>query len=121
EISSVRDADRVSGLLVHEVMEAPSLIINRIRNHVMKHGDMLDIDEIVQILSIDLIGIVRDDDVVIRSSNQGARYAFQLKTSPSIAYRNTARRMLAETVPLQSLEENAGMFQKLKKFFGMRT
>src|SRR5699024_7423446 len=71
EISSVRDADRIIGLLEQEEMEAPSLIINRIRNHMMKNGDMLDIDEIVQILSIDLIGIVRDDDEVIKASNQG--------------------------------------------------
>src|SRR5699024_910783 len=70
-ISSVRDADRIIGLLEQEEMEAPSLIINRIRNHMMKNGDMLDIDEIVQILSIDLIGIVRDDDEVIKASNQG--------------------------------------------------
>lgn len=121
EISSVRDADRIIGLLEQEEMEAPSLIINRIRNHMMKNGDMLDIDEIVQILSIDLIGIVRDDDKVIKASNQGEPVAFQPKTSASIAYRNIARRILGETVPLQSLEENTGMFQKLKKFFGMRT
>ncbi|HEX6595159.1 MAG TPA: septum site-determining protein MinD [Bacillota bacterium] len=120
EISSVRDADRIIGLLEQEEMESPSLIINRIRNHMMKNGDMLDIDEIVHILSIDLIGIVRDDDEVIKAANKGEPVAFQPKTSASISYRNIARRILGETVPLQSLENQTGMFQKLKKFFGMR-
>src|SRR5699024_1666596 len=58
EHSSVRDADRIIGLLENEEIEHPRLLINRIRNHMMKNGDMLDVDDIVQILSIDLIGIV---------------------------------------------------------------
>lgn len=61
-------------------MDPPSLIINRIRKHMMKNGDMLEIDEIVQILSIDLIGIVLDDDEVIKASNHGEPVAFQPNT-----------------------------------------
>src|SRR5699024_12487783 len=104
-----------------EVMQAISLSFNRIRNQMMTTGYMIDIDEIMHILSIELIGIVRDDDEVIKASNKGEPVAFQPKTSASIAYRNIARSILGETFPLQSLEENTGMFQKLKKFFGMRT
>ncbi|WP_163970128.1 septum site-determining protein MinD [Oceanobacillus halotolerans] len=121
EKSSVRDADRIIGLLEKEEMEAPRLIINRIRNHMIKSGDMLDIDDIVQILSIDLIGIVIDDDEVIKSSNHGEPVALTPNSKASIAYRNIARRILGETVPLQSLEDEKGMFSKVKKFFGMRT
>ncbi|WP_047981706.1 septum site-determining protein MinD [Ornithinibacillus contaminans] len=120
EKSSVRDADRIIGLLEKEDMEPPSLVINRIRKHMMKNGDMLDIDEIVQILSIDLIGIVLDDDEVIKASNHGEPVAFQPNTKASIAYRNIARRILGESVPLQSLDDESGMFQKVKKFFGIR-
>src|SRR5690625_3636653 len=100
-------------------MERPRLVINRIRNNMMKDGDMLDIDEIVQVLSIDLIGIVLDDDEVIKASNHGEPVAFQPNTKASIAYRNIARRILGETVPLQSLEDEKGIFQKVKRFFGL--
>lgn len=119
EMSSVRDADRIIGLLEQEDIESPHLVINRIRNHMMKNGDMLDIDEIVQVLSIDLIGIVLDDDEVIKASNAGEPIALQAKPKSAIAYRNIARRILGESVPLQSLEEEKGLFQKMKHFFGM--
>ncbi|MGP4108426.1 septum site-determining protein MinD [Virgibacillus sp. L01] len=121
EKSSVRDADRIVGLLEQEDIESPKLVINRIRNHMMKSGDMLDIDDIIQILSIDLIGIVIDDDEVIKASNHGEPVALQSNSKASIAYRNIARRILGETVPLQSLEDEKGMFQKVKSFFGMRS
>ena len=122
EKSSVRDADRIIGLLEkEEMMEPPRLIINRIRNHMVKTGDMIDIDDIVQLLSIDLIGIVIDDDEVIKASNKGEPVALHPNSKASIAYRNIARRILGETVPLQSLENEKGMFQKVKKFFGIRS
>lgn len=121
EKSSVRDADRIIGLLEKQEVESPKLVINRIRNHMMKNGDMLDIDAILQILSIDLIGIVLDDDAVIKASNSGEPIATQPNSKASIAYRNIARRILGETVPLQSLEDEKGVFQKVKKFFGLRS
>lgn len=121
EKSSVRDGDRIIGLLENTEMERPRLVINRIRNHMMKSGEMLDIDEIVQILSIDLIGIVIDDDAVIKASNSGEPVAFHPNTKSSIAYRNIARRILGENVPMQSLDDEQGMFTKVKRFFGMRS
>ncbi|HLS07553.1 septum site-determining protein MinD [Lentibacillus sp.] len=121
EKSSVRDADRIIGLLENEAIDPPKLVINRIRNHMMKNGDMLDIDDIMQILSIDLLGIVIDDDEVIKASNNGEPVALQGSSKASVAYRNIARRILGETVPLQSLEDEKGMFHKVKKFFGIRS
>lgn len=121
EQASVRDADRIIGLLEQEEMDRPKLVINRIRNHMMKSGDMLDVDEIVQVLSIDLIGIVIDDDEVIKASNQGEPVVLEPKSKASIAYRNIARRILGEAVPLQSLDDEKGIFQKVKSFFGMRS
>ncbi|MFC4403974.1 septum site-determining protein MinD [Gracilibacillus xinjiangensis] len=118
EKSSVRDADRIIGLLEQEDIEPPNLIINRIRNHMMKNGDMLDIDEIIQILSIDLIGIVADDDEVIKATNHGEPIAFHPNTKASISYRNIARRILGESVPLQSLDQKVTFIDKLKKVFG---
>lgn len=121
EKSSVRDADRIVGLLEQEEMDPPSLVINRIRSHMMKSGEMLDIDEIVQVLSIDLIGIVVDDEAVIKASNDGEPVTLKSNSKASIAYRNIARRILGENVPLQSLEDEKGVLQRLKKFIGMRT
>lgn len=122
EVSAVRDADRIIGLLEKEKhMEAPKLVVNRIRYNMMKSGDMLDIDEITQHLSIELIGIVADDEEVIKASNHGEPIAMNPNSKASIAYRNIARRILGESIPLQPLEEaNKGVFSKLKKFFGVR-
>ena len=122
EISAVRDVDRIIGLLEKEEhIEPPKLIINRIRSNMMNQGDVLDIDEITTHLSIDLIGIILDDDEVIKSANQGKPIALEPKSKASIAYRNIARRILGESVPLQSIdEEKPGMLAKLKQFFGVR-
>lgn len=120
EKSSVRDADRIIGLLEKEdLSHPPVLIINRIRNHMMKTGDMLDVDDIVTTLSIDLLGIIADDEEVIKASHHGEPVAFQPDTKASISYRNIARRILGEQVPLMALEENKGVFAKVKKFFGI--
>ncbi|WP_071395908.1 septum site-determining protein MinD [Bacillus tuaregi] len=122
EVSSVRDADRIIGLLEKEEgVEAPRLIINRIRNHMMKSGDTLDVDEVTNHLSIELIGIVADDDEVIKASNSGEPIVLNPNSRASIAYRNIARRILGESIPLQTLEpESTGVFKKLKKFFGVK-
>ncbi|MFC0557809.1 septum site-determining protein MinD [Halalkalibacter alkalisediminis] len=120
EVSAVRDADRIIGLLEQEDVESPKLVVNRIRGHMMKNGDMLDVDEIASILAIDLIGIVVDDEEVIKHSNKGEPIALHTTSKASIAYRNIARRILGETVPLMSLDEQKGMFAKLKSFFSVR-
>ncbi len=120
EKSSVRDADRIIGLLEQEEVTAPKLIINRIRNHMMESGDMMTIDEIIQVLSIDLLGIVQDDDEVIKASNHGEPVALNPNIKSSISYRNIARRILGESVPLQSFDQEQTLMTKVKKFFGMR-
>jgi septum site-determining protein MinD len=122
EVSSVRDADRIIGLLEKEEhVKSPRLVINRIRGHMVKSGDMLDIDEIVMHLSIDLLGIIADDENVIKASNNGEPIVLDPTSKASIAYRNIARRILGESVPLQSLEsEQKSMFTRIKRFFGVR-
>ncbi|WP_028392084.1 septum site-determining protein MinD [Bacillus cihuensis] len=119
EKSAVRDADRIIGLLEKEEnIEPPKLVINRIRNHMLKNGEMMDIDEVTTHLSIDLIGIVVDDEQVIRASNEGEPIAMDPNNRASIAYRNIARRILGESVPLSSIEdEPKGLMAKLKKLF----
>ncbi|TWI57108.1 septum site-determining protein MinD [Halalkalibacter nanhaiisediminis] len=120
EVPAVRDADRIIGLLEQKDIESPKLIVNRIRGHMMKNGEMLDVDEIASILAIDLLGIVVDDEEVIKHSNKGEPIALHTTSKASIAYRNIARRILGETVPLMSFEEQKGMFAKIKQFFSVR-
>lgn len=121
EISAVRDADRIIGLLEKENIEPPKLLINRIRNNMVKRGEMIDVDDILNILAIELIGIVADDEEVIKASNSGEPIALNPNSKAGLAYRNIARRLMGEAVPLQSLDESGkGVFQKLKKFFGAK-
>ncbi|MCI3923621.1 septum site-determining protein MinD [Paenibacillus sp. TRM 82003] len=117
EKSAVRDADRIIGLLEKERIESPKLIINRIRPHMLKNGDMLDIDEICAVLAIDLLGLVPDDEMVIRAANSGEPTVMNPDSRAAIAYRNIARRILGDTVPLMPLQQKLGVLQKLKKFF----
>lgn len=121
EKTSVRDADRIIGLLEQEQMERPHLIINRVRSHMLETGDMIDIDQILQLLSIELIGIVVDSEAIIKATNQGEPVVLDPNNKAAIAYRNIARRILGEAVPLQSLDEKPRMLERVKRFFGMRS
>ncbi len=119
ENAAVRDADRIIGLLEHDGIRSPKLVINRIRPNLMKKGDMLDIDEVCQVLAIDLLGIVPDDEHVIKAANMGEPTVMNPASKAAIAYRNIARRILGDTVPLLQLDDNKmGLFGKMKKFFG---
>ncbi|MFV9510882.1 septum site-determining protein MinD [Tepidibacillus sp. LV47] len=121
EIAAVRDADRVIGLLEKEKhISSPKLIINRIKPQLVKKGDMLDIDEIVSILSIDLLGVVPDDESVIQGANKGEPTSLNTETLAAIAYRNIGRRILGDTVPLMNLEEKKGFMHKFKKLLGIK-
>ncbi|RAV01210.1 septum site-determining protein MinD [Paenibacillus sp. YN15] len=119
ENAAVRDADRIIGLLEHDGIRSPKLVINRIRPNMMKKGDMLDIDEVCQVLAIDLLGIVPDDEHVIKAANVGEPTVMNPASKAAIAYRNIARRILGDTVPLLQLDDKAGLFGKMKKFFGV--
>ena len=119
EISAVRDADRIIGLLEQEKnIDPPKLIINRIRQHLMNKGDALDINEITTHLSIDLLGIIADDESVITSSNKGEPVVMNPNNRAALGYRNIARRILGESVPLMSMElPKTGVFSKIKSIF----
>jgi len=121
EVSAVRDADRIIGLLEKSPIEPPKLIVNRIRTNMVQRGDMMTVDEVASVLAIEVIGIVADDEDVIKASNNGEPIAMNPNSKSGIAYRNIARRILGESVPLQQLDGGPqGMFTKLKKFFGVK-
>jgi septum site-determining protein MinD len=106
----VRDADRVIGILEAEEKGPAALIINRLNPNLVKNGDMLSPDDVLDLLAIELIGIVPEDENVIISSNRGAPVAFDSKSRAGQAFRNIAKRLNGETVPFMSLDHQSGGF-----------
>lgn len=119
EVTAARDADRIIGLLEAEEITDYSLVINRIRPDMVEREDMLDIDDLIELLSIELLGVVPDDEEVIVSTNKGELLVTQNNSKAAQAYKNIVRRMLGEKVPLMNLDNDNGFFKRLKKFIGM--
>jgi len=118
EVSAVRDADRIIGLL--ESMEkAPiSLIINRIKPDMVKRGDMLSTEDVLDILAVDLIGVVPDDESVVTSSNKGEPLTFSNSSRATKAFLNIAKRICGNEVPFMDLsDDQKGFFSSLKRIF----
>lgn len=121
EVSAVRDADRIIGLLEANELRNPKLLINRVRPDMVKRGDMMSMDDIIDILAIDLIGVVPDDEKIIVSTNRGEPAVTDEKSLAGQAYRNITRRIMGEEVPMLDLEAEEGFVFKLKKLFGLKT
>lgn len=117
EISSVRDADRIIGLLEASEIRDPELVINRIRIDMVKRGDMMNIDDMIDILAIDLLGVVPDDESIVVSTNKGEPAVVDNNSMAGQAYRNVARRIVGEEVPLINLEGEDTFMTRLKKIF----
>ena len=115
EISAVRDADRVIGLLEAHGINNPKLIINRIRYDMVKRGDMMNVEDIVDILAIDLLGIIPDDEAIVISTNKGEPVIAEEKPLSAKAYRNICNRMLGKEVELLDLETNEGKLSRILK------
>ena len=121
EVSAVRDADRIIGLLLANEVDYVRLIINRLRKDMIDAGNMLDIDDTLEILSVDLLGIVPEDSDIIRSSNIGEPVVIRAESPAGTAYRNIVARILGEDVPLMELKkEPTGFFSSIKKLFGRK-
>jgi len=120
EVSAVRDADRIIGLLEANELRNPKLLINRMRIDMVKRGDMMSIDDIIDILAIGLIGVVPDDEKIVISTNRGEPAITDEKSLAGQAYRNIVRRIKGEDVPFMSLDEDHGLMIKLRKIFGLK-
>lgn len=116
EVSAVRDADRIIGLLESNEMKKSNLIVNRLRTDMVKRGDMMSAEDVVEILSIDLIGVVPDDENIVISTNQGEPLVGN-ETLAGKAYMNICRRILGEEVPLLDLNIKNGFMSKLSGLF----
>lgn len=120
EVSAVRDADRIIGLLEANELRNPKLLINRMRIDMVKRGDMMSIDDIIDILAIGLIGVVPDDEKIVISTNRGEPAINDEKSLAGQAYRNIVRRIKGEEIPFMSFDEDHGLMLKLRKLFGLK-
>lgn len=118
EVSAVRDADRIIGLVEAEEKGPAKLIINRIKPAMIAKGDMLSIDDVLDILAIELIGVIPEDESILVSSNQGMPLAMSGTNGASAgqAFRNVAQRLDGANVPLLDLTYKAGFMERLREW-----
>ena len=115
EVSAVRDADRIIGLIEAEEKGPARLIINRIKPAMVRRGDMLGTEDVLELLAVDLIGIIPDDEEVTTSTNRGLPIVLNGKSKSGQAFRNIARRLDGETVPFLDLEDQGGFIGRLTR------
>ncbi|MGM0471356.1 MAG: septum site-determining protein MinD [Bacillota bacterium] len=118
EVSAIRDADRIIGMLEAEGIDNPQVIINRIRMDMVQKGDMMDIDDMIDILAIKLLGVVPDDEKIVVSTNRGEPIVLSSsKAKAGEAFDNIARRVEGENIPLMTLNE--GFVDRVKRIIGL--
>jgi len=97
------------------------LIVNRIRPSMVKKGDMMDISDMIEILAIELLGVVPDDEFIVVSTNRGEPAVLNPQSRAGEAYRNIGRRLLGESVPMMKLDEDSpGFLGRLRKMMGIK-
>jgi septum site-determining protein MinD len=116
EVSAVRDADRIVGLVEAEEKGPAQLIINRLNPDMVRQGQMLSTTDVVEILAIDLIGVIPEDKEIIISTNRGTPVALDGKAPSGQAFRNIAGRLLGQDIPFMPLKASSGVLQRLNRF-----
>ena len=117
EISAIRDADRIVGLLEASEIKNPELVVNRLRPAMVRKGEMMDVEDIVDLLSIDLIGVVPDDEYIITQTNKGEPVVSNHKAPSGKAYIEIARRILGENVDVTIPGKDEKFLDKIKNVF----
>lgn len=120
EVSAIRDADRIIGLLSAHGIAEPVLVVNRVRYDMVRRGDMINIEDTTEILGIELFGVVPDDENIVISTNRGEPVVADHKSPAGKAYRDIAARLLGEDVPVTEAAQSSGFMQKLKALFGKK-
>ena len=118
EVSAVRDADRIIGLIESEEKGPGSLIINRLRPDMVDKGDMLSIDDVLDILGIELLGVVPDDESIIIATNKGIPVTLENGSLASMAFKNVIYRLQGETVPYLDLKAKDSFLKRFSKLWG---
>lgn len=115
EVSAVRDADRIVGLLEAAEIKTIRLLLNRVKSGQVQKGQMLSVDDIQDLLSIELLGQVPEDERIVHSSNRGEPAILDVKSKAGMAYRNVVARILDPQVPINSPETS--IWSKLRRVF----
>lgn len=119
EVAAVRDADRVIGLLEAAEISNPAIIINRLRSQMVKKGDMMDIEDIVDILAVEVLGVVPEDEYIIVSTNRGEPAVLDRNSRAGQAFYRIARRLAGESVPLVDMVSENGFMGRLRRLIGL--
>jgi len=119
EVSSIRDADRVIGLLEASDLHRPKLIINRINPAMVRQGNMMDQRDIVDLLAVDIIGLVPVDDRTITAANRGVPVVYDKKAPAGAAFLRIAARVDGDEVPLMEMEYRSSLMSRFKGLVGM--
>ncbi len=118
EMSAVRDADRIIGLLeAREEIKQYRLLLNRVRPNLVQSKDMMSVDDVLDLLSCELIGIIPEDIGIITSTNRGEPIVNSEKSLAGQAYLNVAKRIKGEDIPFLDIDEPRTFIDKIKKFF----
>lgn len=117
EVSAVRDADRIIGLVEAEEKGPIKLIINRINPSLTKRGDMLTPEDVIELLAIELIGVIPDDENVVISTNRGQPVALDPKSRSGQAFKNIAKRLHGEKVPFSTIDDKGDFLAKFAGIF----
>ena len=120
EVSAVRDADRIIGLIEAADKGPGRLIINRLKTELVKKGEMLSSEDVFDILGLSIVGIIPEDELVLSASNSGIPVTLNLQSKAGMAFNNVARRVIGEDVPFMNLDESPGIFQRLAKLLNGR-
>ena len=119
EVSAVRDADRIIGLIEAEEKGPARLILNRLNPKLVQREEMLSPEDVIELLAIDIIGIVPEDETVVMAGNRGSPVALDPKSRAGQAFRNIAKRLQGEDVPLMKLEAQNGFLGRLGRLIGL--
>ncbi len=120
EVSSVRDADRIIGMLEVAEIEDAKLLVNRLRYNMVKKGDMLNVEDIKDILAIDLIGVVPDDEDIVTTTNRGEPAVLKENSLSGKAFRNIAKRIEGEDVEFIDFSAQGSIFDRIRNFFSKK-
>jgi septum site-determining protein MinD len=121
EVSAVRDADRVVGILEAEEKGNPLLVINRLNPTMVRNNDMLSAEDVLDLLGIQLVGIVPEDETVLIGSNRGAPVVNNGKSRAGQAFRNIAKRLQGQDVPFMDLDKQSGLWSAIQKLAGRKS
>lgn len=119
EVSAIRDADRVIGLLEAAELHDAKLIINRVRPGLVRQGDMMDKNDIVELLSVEILGMVPADDRLITATNQGVAVIHDKKAPSGAAFSRIAARVDGDDIPLVELDARSGLIDRVKEIMGI--